>query len=52
MGIKTIIILIVIVSFIAVTYMGWDEYLILLEKIGIKFGEFVEGGINEAQERI
>lgn len=52
MGWIGLIILIVIISFIGVTVMGWDNFIELVQAIAQKFGEFVSGGIDEAKERI
>jgi hypothetical protein len=52
MGWLGLIILIVIISFIAVTVMGWDNYIELVQEIWVEFGEFVSGGVDEARERI
>jgi len=52
MGWIGLVILIVIISFIAVTVMGWDNYIELVQQLAVKFGEFLEGGVDEAKERI
>jgi hypothetical protein len=52
MGWIGLVIIIVLVSFGAVTLMGWDNYFELLQTIADKFGEFVGSGVEEAQDRI
>ena len=52
MGWIGLVILIIIISFIGVTLMGWDNFIDLVQNIAEKFGEFVSGGIDEAKERI
>lgn len=52
MGWIGLVLLIVIISFIAVTVIGWDNYIELVQQLGVKFGEFISGGVDEAQERI
>lgn len=52
MGIIGLIILILIVSFIGVTVMGWDNFLDLMQAIVQKFYEFVESGFDEIRERV
>lgn len=51
MGWIGLVILIVIISFIAVTVMGWDNYIELVQQLGVRFGEFIEGGVEEIQDR-
>lgn len=52
MGIIKWIIVVIAVSFVGVTVMGWDSFLELVGAIGIKFQEFVIGGFEELQERV
>jgi len=52
MGIVGLIILIIIISFIGVTVMGWDNFIELTIGLGEAFVRFVEGGLLEIKERV
>lgn len=52
MGWIGLTILVIIISFIGVTVMGWDNFIDVVIRLGEKFVEFVQGGFVELQERV